>query len=268
MQLDTSTRGSPETRTGPGGTPTKGWLFIFVLLALLIVVLNIFFPKQTCEQQYNFRIVMALSVSGIGAIIPGFLDLDIRWLRFTLKAEGAIAMFFIILFTNLPSCAPTYPPGVSDLRVPDIAGEWEVTCTAQGTPFPDGGLSHGGTANIQVARASYGIRISLSGKKTWTMSPPNENGDMKKISVIPPSVWRTKNGYMVSEDEIQYEYETTDNDPVSHAVTRLRLIREGSKVVRLEGTFHRYQPGKNIYGTVIMIRLTHEKIAANADALD
>jgi hypothetical protein len=116
--------------------------------------------------------------------------------------------------------------------------------------FPHGGNQHGGTARIQVTLAKDGVLVSASGDREWVIT-----NDGARQAVNPRSSWQTYKGYKVpNEDEIRYEYKTIDKERVSTGETCLKVIREGGKVVRLEGYFRRTTPDCNIYGSVIMVR--------------
>jgi len=69
---------------------TFGVIFVVVLLILAIV-----FPHPTPFQYLVFRIVLALAASGIAALVPGFIEVNVsKWLR----AGGAIAIFVLVYF--------------------------------------------------------------------------------------------------------------------------------------------------------------------------
>jgi len=75
--------------------------FIFIT-AILIIAL--YFPEPTKFQFFVFRIIMALAASGIGAVIPGLINIQMeREKKFFLRAGGAIALFVIIYLIDPPS---------------------------------------------------------------------------------------------------------------------------------------------------------------------
>ncbi|TGD72196.1 hypothetical protein E4634_16140 [Mangrovimicrobium sediminis] len=75
---------------------TFGFVFITVLLAL-----TVWLKDPTPMQEITFRIVLALSAGAIGAVIPGVLNLQGELGGFTIRAAGALAIFFIVYFWNL-----------------------------------------------------------------------------------------------------------------------------------------------------------------------
>jgi tetratricopeptide (TPR) repeat protein len=78
-----------------------GFLFglIFVSVLLLIAYVT---PSPTDFQIFVYRTIMALAAAGIGAIIPGFLFVQISNY---VRAGGAIACFVIVYLINPPSLA-------------------------------------------------------------------------------------------------------------------------------------------------------------------
>lgn len=92
---------------------------IFLTAILIIALLK---PNPTPFEYTIFRIVIALAASGVGAILPGFLDVRFKsWLR----AGGALALFVIVYFFP-PVAMPVDPdPGPepkSDAKI--RADEW------------------------------------------------------------------------------------------------------------------------------------------------
>ena len=73
-----------------------GLAFVFgVVFLSVILAIAIFIPKPTDFQYQVFRITLALAAGGIGAVIPGILNVDIPRL---LTAGGALAVFVVVYF--------------------------------------------------------------------------------------------------------------------------------------------------------------------------
>jgi hypothetical protein len=83
-------------------------IFAFgVVFVVALLVLAIAFPEPTPFQYTVFRIVLALAVAGVAALIPGFVELNIAaWL----KAGGAMAVFAIVYFYS-PAQLIGHPTG-------------------------------------------------------------------------------------------------------------------------------------------------------------
>jgi hypothetical protein len=60
-------------------------------------MLAIAFPAPTAFQYTVFRIVLALAAAGVGALVPGFLEIRYKSM---IRAGGALAMFVIIYFVS------------------------------------------------------------------------------------------------------------------------------------------------------------------------
>jgi hypothetical protein len=78
-------------------------LAIGALFALLILLLVIFIPSPTPTQFFIFRGVFSVSVAAIAAIIPGLLNVESRFQKFSIRATGAIAVFIILWLLNPPA---------------------------------------------------------------------------------------------------------------------------------------------------------------------
>lgn len=70
--------------------------FAFGVVFLLIILgMAIFRPRPTPFEYTVFRITLALAAAGVGAVMPGFLHVQLaHWVR----AGGALAMFVIVYF--------------------------------------------------------------------------------------------------------------------------------------------------------------------------
>ena len=80
----------------------KSAVFTFGIIFLsIILVLVCFIPTPTFAQFFAFRLTMALSAAGIGALLPGFLRLDIPLsAKGGIRAGGALALFASVWFVN------------------------------------------------------------------------------------------------------------------------------------------------------------------------
>lgn len=88
---------------------------IFISTILVLVLLN---PTPSAAQFFVFRLIMALSAAGIGALLPGLLRLDIS-LPFQggVRAGGALALFASIWFVNPASLNIEVTPPEEDAAV-------------------------------------------------------------------------------------------------------------------------------------------------------
>lgn len=81
-----------------------GILFVVVMLGIAIAI-----PNPTATQWFVFRVVLALSAAGIGAVIPGLIVVNVSKI---VRAGGAIALFVLVYMLNPPQLVST-PPGAS-----------------------------------------------------------------------------------------------------------------------------------------------------------
>lgn len=78
--------------------------FVFgVLFLTAILILATLFPTPTKTQYEIFRIVIALAAGGVGAVVPGLLDLEMNLgvtehQKLAIRAGGALAVFIIVYF--------------------------------------------------------------------------------------------------------------------------------------------------------------------------
>src|SRR4051812_852547 len=66
-----------------------------------MIVLVVLIPKPSEAQFFAFRLAMALAAAGIGALLPGFLKLEIPLpVQGGIRAGGALALFASVWFVN------------------------------------------------------------------------------------------------------------------------------------------------------------------------
>ena len=99
----------------PTVTQQQQILFAFafgVIFIAFLLIAVIFIPNPTPAQETIFRIVMALAAAGVGAMIPGVLDLKMTfWTQLVIRAGGALAIFVIVFFYN-PATFSKPPAGL------------------------------------------------------------------------------------------------------------------------------------------------------------
>ncbi len=77
-----------------------GLAFLFGCVELAAVLWLAFRGGDLSDQQFEIlRIVLALAGGGVGAVIPGFLDLNVKaGTKLALRAGGALAVFVVLYF--------------------------------------------------------------------------------------------------------------------------------------------------------------------------
>ena len=88
----------------------KPRLLAFVVGALFIVaVLYIVFASETMTNQQFFviRLVAALAAAGFAALLPGFLNIEMKLpTNVAVRGGGAIGVFLLVWFVNPPPIEP------------------------------------------------------------------------------------------------------------------------------------------------------------------
>jgi hypothetical protein len=74
--------------------------FVFGCVALAAVLWLAFRSDSLSNQQFEIlRSVLALAGGGVGAVVPGFLDLHLKaGAKLALRAGGALAVFVVLYF--------------------------------------------------------------------------------------------------------------------------------------------------------------------------
>jgi hypothetical protein len=82
--------------------------FTFGCVALAAVLWLAFRAETLSQEQFEIlRIVLALAGGGVGAVIPGFLDVNLKPnAKLAVRAGGALAVFVILYFFSPPHWAP------------------------------------------------------------------------------------------------------------------------------------------------------------------
>ncbi len=90
-----------------------GVIFLSTVLVLVVLI-----PMPTTAQFFTFRLTMALSAAGIGALLPGFLRLDVPLpMQGGIRAGGALALFFSVWLVNPATLGIEIQPPKEDARI-------------------------------------------------------------------------------------------------------------------------------------------------------
>jgi hypothetical protein len=71
------------------------FIFGIVFVAVLLLV-AVFDRNPPPFSEFIYRVILALAAAGVGAVIPGMLDVKSSWVR----ASGALALFVIVYRIN------------------------------------------------------------------------------------------------------------------------------------------------------------------------
>ena len=78
-------------------------LIVGILFAIAILLLVVLIPNPTQAQFFIFRGLFATALAATAAIIPGLLNVESRFQKFSIKATGAIAIFVLVWLLNPPA---------------------------------------------------------------------------------------------------------------------------------------------------------------------
>jgi hypothetical protein len=219
---------------------------ILVICSILLVAASLLFltPNPTAVQQFYIRILIALAAAGVAMLIPGFFEIELGWLRNTIRAGGALGIFLLIYAVN--------PPTFEQLRqLEELAGEYEYECTKDEGAFSHGGFQHGGIARLRIVTTAFGKACSISGERLWLRI----NKDGEQIPVDTPSIWQTQGCNFTADDKIIYQYVTTEKGARFLGTSILKIERDKPEGIHLAGSFQREAPAQNTYGTVVMKKI-------------
>jgi hypothetical protein len=73
------------------------------LMLLGMVIYSLAIPNPTAQQEFVFRLILALGAAALGAFLPGFLHIQGRVANFTVRAGGALGMFVLVYLINPPA---------------------------------------------------------------------------------------------------------------------------------------------------------------------
>ena len=95
-------------KSAPTRRLEMGLAFVFGCVALATVLWLAFRAETLNQQQFEIlRIVLALAGGGVGAVIPGFLDVSVKAsTKLALRAGGALAVFIVLYFWSPAHWAP------------------------------------------------------------------------------------------------------------------------------------------------------------------
>ena len=92
---------TPEPPAPQAETWEKVLSFIFgVVFVSVMLTVAVFIPNPTPFQQWLFRVVLALAAAGVGAVVPGMINVE--WKDPKIRAAGAFALFVIVYLLNPP----------------------------------------------------------------------------------------------------------------------------------------------------------------------
>jgi hypothetical protein len=99
---------SRKGRMTPKTSRTAAFIFGVTYVTVLLIV-NLIIRSPSPTQYQTFRIILALAAGGVGSMIPGILQIDMKvGAKFALHAAGALALFVVVYFFS-PGMPPSSP---------------------------------------------------------------------------------------------------------------------------------------------------------------
>ena len=137
-------------------------MFGVVFLSLMLT-LSINFPNPTAFQLKSFITALSLSAAGIGAVLPG--TLEIRY-KTGVRAGGALALFVIVWFSK-PAIEQSVvslkePTQKSDVAIAQFLSELDAGDTSK--TYSDLDIDRQGQASLETWQELYDSNIKPLGK--------------------------------------------------------------------------------------------------------
>lgn len=136
-----------EVTTTNEATPSISWLIAFIGLAIFGVIGGLVVNDKGSENQFYLRIIIGISVAGIGSVIPGFFEIKIGWLKNFIRAGGALGLFVLIFLINPPKIEDSFSPTIN------LSGRWDFYLETSDGELP------GGVATIEHKEGENGFVI-------------------------------------------------------------------------------------------------------------
>jgi hypothetical protein len=203
---ETLNRAKPD----PGHKTQITLAFIFgVVFISLILAIAVFIPQPSIFQYQVFRIVLAMAAGGVGAVIPGVLNVNIPRV---LTAGGALAVFVVVYFYSPAQLAVKKVPS----KLINTSGQlFRVTpsgkCEARPwRPITKDGDIEIGLMGTSFAESTADIRTRETADER-TIESPEINVSRGKWSKLPtPS--RKLEIYVSQIDECWVSYEIKESN--------------------------------------------------------
>ena len=209
------------------------WIAMFFFLAITATGVAIYIGDLGLYQQFYIRIIIAISIAGIASIIPGFFDLQLKWMKNSIRAGGAIGIFVFIYMFNPATLDDSFRPGVN------LTGTWNFYSVTkdEDVPIRTANIEHAEGRNIfniignisTAHHAKHGIYNSpiITFKSDFALITHEKiifhylnNRDEEGIAIA---------NYSESNvDELFFnfnDYSTRDNDKVPNGVLKFVLIK-------------------------------------------
>lgn len=179
----------------PGKRRTHTWelvaSFAFgVMFLIAMLVIAILIPRPTGHQMLIFRIVASIAVAGIGAVVPGFLIVNIPPY---VRAGGSLALFVMVYMINPPALVSDYTPFSDSIRRAETAVA-DQNYTAAITFFekakqakPENWIPYNGLGRVYYKKGEYILALD-NFKKAFKLQGETDGALAYAISVNQDSI--------------------------------------------------------------------------------
>lgn len=77
-------------------------LIMGIIIIATVIVISLKIPNPTNSQFWIWRVITSLGAACIGAVIPGFVEIDGSINEIVIRAGGALALFLVVYLMNPP----------------------------------------------------------------------------------------------------------------------------------------------------------------------
>jgi len=196
-----------------------------VVFVVVMLVIAIWIPSPTPTQWFVFRVVLALAAGGVGALIPGLINVAAGPY---VRAGGALALFVLVYWFNPPKLVSTpADPERGRLSIPALGKPLRVdaSLTASGEVVERKTIWHPlGRMDSDKGPASFYI--------------DSEAGHVNSKSDVCPTA---EGGYVVDTDPAEgFSYGMTDRAHVAAGGDKYWDVSQGDR-----GCIHLYCDGRD-----------------------
>lgn len=153
-----------------------GVLFIGILLWIAFQV-----PDPTDFQLFLFRVVLSLAAAGVGALLPGLLDVRLKSGPMAMiRAGGAVGLFVLVYLVNPPALIDPVQkqrPGRVEVSVePEDANVSIFDSSGNKVSYRKGG--------VELEAGEYRVSVDREGHETQTRSISLQSGKTAELNFI------------------------------------------------------------------------------------
>jgi hypothetical protein len=197
-----------------------------VVFVIIMLVIAIWIPRPTESQWFTFRVVLALAAGGVGALIPGLINVEAGPY---VRAGGALALFVLVYWFNPPKLVVSSPsgPDKGELHIPALGKPLKVHASL---------IASGEVIERKTVWHPLGRMGTDNGPASFYID--SEAGNVNSKTLVCPAA---ESGYEVDTDPAAgFSYGMTDR---AHVVAGGDKYWDVSQADR--GCIHLYCDGRN-----------------------